>query len=152
MRCKDTDYFFNIQIFRNYLTHHLCLGLNKTFEKVTIAAPGEIKTAQTAFDFMGTMVMRDVPAGSWVISGGELKKANATISLKPTRTYFVTHVDGARIAGFDFDGDMPTSITFYESDNQIEFVNDAYNLSGQKMNGRLQKGIYIVNGKKTVVK
>jgi hypothetical protein len=46
--------------------------------------------------------------------------------------------------------DVDTSV------KEIKYINtdekDIYNLRGQKMNGALQKGIYIKNGKKVVIK
>jgi hypothetical protein len=36
--------------------------------------------------------------------------------------------------------------------NESIMNNDIYNLSGQKVNGKLAKGLYIVNGRKVVVK
>ena len=45
--------------------------------------------------------------------------------------------------------DEATAITGAKMNAQQENV---YNLSGQKINNQLKKGIYIVNGKKVVVK
>jgi len=61
-------------------------------------------------------------------------------------------VAGARIAGFAIDDDETTGIAVIENEGKMEIVNSAYNLNGQKMNGQLKKGVYIINGKKTVVK
>ncbi len=127
------------------------VAANKTFSGVAVA-PAEVKKTGEAFDFMGTFIVKDVDAGNWVVSGGALKKASTTISLKPTRTYFAPKTAGARIAGFVIDDDETTGIAVIENEGKIEIVNSAYNLNGQKMNGQLKKGVYIINGKKTVVK
>ena len=127
------------------------VATGKTFSGVAVA-PAEVKKTGEAFDFMGTFTVKDVEAGNWVVSGGALKKASATISLKPTRTYFAPKTAGARIAGFAIDDDETTGIAVIENEGKMEIVNSAYNLNGQKMNGQLKKGVYIINGKKTVVK
>ncbi len=127
------------------------VAANKKFSGVAVA-PAEVKKTGEAFDFMGTFIVKDVDAGNWVVSGGALKKASTTISLKPTRTYFAPKVAGARIAGFAIDDDETTGIAVIENEGKMEIVNSAYNLNGQKMNGQLKKGVYIINGKKTVVK
>lgn len=128
------------------------VAAGKTFNSVAVD-PAEVKAEGEAFDFMGTFIVKNVDAGNWVVSGGALKKASATISLKPTRTYFAPKVaGGARIAGFAIDDDETTGIAVIENEGKMEIVNSAYNLNGQKMNGQLKKGVYIINGKKTVVK
>lgn len=121
----------------------------KRFEGVAVA-PAEVKAEGTAFDFMGTYTVQDIAAGDYVVSGGALKKASDAISLKPTRTYFTPKTTStARIAGFTIDGNVVTGIStiFTDEANTTEGI---YNLQGQKVNGKAQKGIYIVNGKKVI--
>ena len=127
------------------------VAADKTFNGVLVN-PTDVETTGTAFDFKGTYIVADVAEGDWVISGGALKKAAQAISLKPTRTYFTPKAAGARIAGFTVDGDDTAGIVAINRDGKTEIATDAYNLNGQKMAGQLKKGIYIVNGKKTVVK
>ena len=127
------------------------VAANKVINGVLVN-PATVNAEGTAFDFMGTYVVTDIEAGNWVISDGALKKASATISLKPTRTYFAPKAAGARIAGFTIDDDQTTGIAVIDRNGEMEIATDVYNLSGQKMNGQLKKGIYIVNGKKTVIK
>ena len=120
----------------------------KVFNGVTVD-PAVVKTEGTAFDFMGTYAVKDIAAGDYVVSGGELKKASAVISLKPTRTYFTPKTtSNARIAGFTIDGIEATGISVLFADEVP--VEGVYNLQGQKVNGKVQKGIYIVNGKKVI--
>lgn len=121
----------------------------KMFEGVAVA-PAEVKAEGTAFDFMGTYTVQNIDAGDYVVSGGELKKASATISLKPTRTYFTPKTtSNARIAGFTIDGNVVTGISTIFTD-EANTTKGIYNLQGQKVNGKAQKGIYIVNGKKVI--
>ena len=66
----------------------------------------------------------------------------------PHKAYLAVPADVA--AGFyTFDGatDGINSVANVNAEN-----NEVYSLSGVRMNGKLQKGIYIVNGKKVVIK
>lgn len=120
----------------------------KVFEGVAVN-PQEVKSEGTAFDFMGTYTVKDIAAGDYVVSGGKLSKASSTISLKPTRTYFTPKTGTtARIAGFTIGG-VTTGISdiFPDEANAAEGI---YNMQGQKVSGKVQKGVYIVNGKKVI--
>ena len=70
---------------------------------------------------------------------------------KANRAYLVVPAEQAKgITGFTF-GDMTDGIRQIEN-GQLTIENaEIYNLSGQRVN-KAQKGIYIVNGKKVVVK
>ena len=131
-----------------YLVYFPDVVSGKVFEGVAVA-PAEVKAEGNAFDFMGTYVVSSVDAGNWVVSGGALKKASAAISLKPTRTYFTPKTSGARIAGFTIDGIEATGISTIFTD-ETNTTDGVYNLQGQKVNGKMHKGIYIVNGKKVI--
>ncbi|MBR4243467.1 MAG: hypothetical protein IKR98_06225 [Bacteroidaceae bacterium] len=94
------------------------------------------------------------------IKDGEsaLYKVNSTVSLKPFRAYFtVAGVAGvkANVIGLNFD--YETNITeHFESIQNSECImlNEAgamFDLSGRRVS-KAQKGLYIVNGKKVMVK
>ena len=81
--------------------------------------------------------------------------AEADSYLKGFRAYFQLK-DGAAARDFRLDlgeGEL-TGIadTTLLINNESIMNNDIYNLSGQKVNGKLAKGLYIVNGRKVVVK
>lgn len=124
------------------------VAANKTFNGVLVNAT-TVQTEGEYFDFMGTYTVTGIDAGNWVISGGQLKKASAEISLKPTRTYFAPKSPGARIAKFVVDDEEVTGlkVLFAEQGAAVEGL---YNLKGQKVERAQQKGIYVVNGKKVV--
>lgn len=124
------------------------VAAGKTFEGV-IVAPDEVLKEGTAFDFKGVYTVTGIEAGDWVISGGELKKASSAISLKPTRTYFTPKAAEARVANFVVDGQETTGMKVAMAQEGMP-VDGIYNLKGQKVNGQLKKGIYVVNGKKIV--
>jgi O-glycosyl hydrolase len=94
----------------------------------------------------------------YFLSGGKLYKADAesNVSMKGFRAYFVdsNSMNGAK-PSISIDG-VPTSIQNIDdaSDDTIKTV---YDISGRRMYGitsvkSLKKGIYIVNGRKLVVK
>ena len=116
--------------------------------------PAEVKTTGTAFDFCGTYVTKSIAAGDYVISGGKLSKASSAITLKGTRTYFTPHTttQARQIVGFTIDGGEATGIAHVSADGEPVALEGVYNLNGQKVKGRLKKGIYVVNGKKAAVK
>ena len=67
--------------------------------------------------------------------------------------------DGGTEAPGYFTADTMTGIkhlpfTIYDSPNTINNSGEGeiYNLAGQMVNGKLQKGLYIINGKKMMVK
>ena len=81
--------------------------------------------------------------------------AEASSYLKGFRAYFQLK-DGAAARDFRLDlgeGEL-TGIadTTLLINNESIMNNNIYNLSGQKINGKLSKGLYIVNGRKVVVK
>ena len=78
------------------------------------------------------------------------------VTIKPTICYFdikATKNANPTIGGFG------AKFSFFEGTNAINNIegvktgaDKVYNLNGQQVQGNLQKGIYIVNGKKVLVK
>lgn len=85
-----------------------------------------------------------------VTTAGLIAKASATASMKGFRAYFENVPANARIAYVDNDGET-TSISGIEVANRAA-KGAIYNLAGQKVERISQPGIYIINGKKQVVK
>lgn len=79
-----------------------------------------------------------------------LYKVNSAVSLKPFRAYFTIPGGGAssRIS-MAFDDDQTTGIS--RIGNSETGKNPVYNLNGQRVENP-KKGLYIVNGKKVVIK
>lgn len=84
-----------------------------------------------------------------VTSDGMIAKAGSGASLKGYRAYFTGVPAGSQIKGFVIDGEDATDIGLVQmvegSDKPV------YNMSGQKVQ-KAQRGIYIINGKKVVIK
>ena len=71
--------------------------------------------------------------------------------MKGFRAYFVlTGANAAREFVLDL-GDETTGIADVRGQKE-DARGDYYDLQGRRVNGAAQKGVYIVNGKKTVIK
>lgn len=114
--------------------------------------------------------INDVPAGNWTMKGSfttqsiategadakyygyvaadnKIVKANKTLNVKPYRAYFTAPVDAAAVALRITRGDETTEITTADLDVQPATV--IYDLAGRRVE-KMEKGIYIVNGKKVI--
>lgn len=99
-------------------------------------------------DFVGVYDAATVAEGDYFIGGSALYKSEGNTNIKPFRAYLQVKDEAAEVKLF-IDG-MATGI---ESINGTAKAEDGhiYSLAGQRV-GKAQKGIYIVNGKKVVVK
>ena len=104
------------------------------------------------WQFVGTYAAGNIPDGSYFFSGNKLYKAgDDTNTIAPFRAYFTyTGVNAARDLNFIIDGETTniistTNFTNYTNSDTI------YDLQGRKV-AQPTKGLYIVNGKKVIVK
>lgn len=107
--------------------------------------------------FVGTYAKKKVPEGDYFIGSGDNTfykvGTGATVNIKAFRGYF-TYEATAKQMDINIDGEA-TSIT--KIDESV-VPSDIYNLNGQLVRskvlstGGLTKGVYIVNGKKMVVR
>lgn len=123
-----------------------------TFNGVQVKT-GDAKVAGTNFDFVGSYdASKYVTTGNYYLYENKLYKSakdNGSF-IKGTRAYIEAKTPGARIVNFSIDGDETTGIenftpAVFEDDGAI------YNLNGQKVQ-KAQKGLFIQNGKKLIVK
>ena len=108
----------------------------------------------TNWDFIGTYSSTSVPTGSYYFKGNQLyqRSAGHTTSMKPFRAYLTYTGGGSSSApNFVIDGET-TGIAHISADGQMNLEEGAfYNLNGQRV-ANPTKGLYIVNGKKVIVK
>ena len=72
------------------------------------------------------------------------------MTIKNTRFYVATSAPaGANTLGFTFDGEANAINGIIANDNAPEGI---YNLQGQKVTNPVKGGIYIIDGKKVLVK
>ena len=120
------------------------------FEDCNITTDAPI-VGGTYFDFVGVYVPTTVADGDYFISGNKLYKSSGGTTIACTRAYLkdkgVTEVKALK---FVINGeDYPTAIAVVEG---APAENGAiFNLAGQRV-GKAQKGVYVVGGKKVVVK
>lgn len=89
-----------------------------------------------------------VPTDDYILSGTDLYKVNSTVTLAPFRAYFTIPSGAAARITLNF-GDETTGI---ETMNHSPLtVNQYFDLQGRRV-AQPTKGLYIVNGKKVMVK
>lgn len=103
----------------------------------------ELVPATTDISADGTQFVLAKPAGSPV------GFYQATGTIPAGKAYLI--YTGAGVKGFTFDDDA-TAIEMVNGQSSMGNGQPIYNLAGQIVNGKLTKGIYIVNGKKVAVK
>jgi hypothetical protein len=95
-----------------------------------------------------------VPEGSYVLArvGEEdgLYQVNSTVGLHPFRAYFTAPTGAPALINLSFDGEGTTGISSIDN-AQPKNDNIYYDLSGRRV-AQPTKGLYIVNGKKVVIK
>ena len=117
--------------------------------------------------YNGTFVKRNIPAGSYAFSRGDLYHISSSLPLKGFRCWIEDYTEAQGVKNSlsftinQLDGETATIIEGVELSNSYEEGrnNDIiYNLSGQVVGqgleniDKLQNGVYIVNGKKIVVR
>lgn len=125
-----------------------------TINGVTIVNDTPTQTI-TNWQFVGTYNNGTIAAGdNYYFKNNKLYKAggSGTTSIKPFRAYLhYTGSDPAPAPTFTIDGNV-TGIAHINADGQMNLEEGAvYNLAGQRV-ANPTKGLYIVNGKKVIVK
>lgn len=137
---------------------------DKVIEGVTIeSVEGDPKAgpADAAFSFVGTYVKKTVTPGSWFINSENklYREGDGQTTLKALRAEFRPTTEAAQAKGLkvSFDDGEATGISSVKSEEAGVKNSTVYTLSGQKvaerMDGsKLPAGLYIVGGKKVIVK
>ena len=131
-----------------YLVYFDAAVSNLTFENVNITATTAKSVEHDGVTFYGTYVHIGGENKFGVLADGSIKQGTSTAYFDGYRAYFtgLTAAEG-RVLLFDDDVTGISNVSVKTDNN-----NDMYTLSGMKVNGRPQKGIYIQNGKKYIVK
>lgn len=121
-----------------------------TFESVQVKTD-DAKVAGTNFDFVGSYAASTtIAAGDYFFNSNKLYKSTGKGStIKGTRAYIKAKSEGARITNFVIDGEETTGIMNVEQGTVS--LGKVYNMQGQQVKNA-QKGIFIQNGKKVVIK
>lgn len=133
---------------------------NPEFKNVTISATAGSSIGSLLVDFVGTLSPVPVEANNtqllYMGSNNELRYTGTNMTIGSCRSYFLLGGSGtevsksARILVNFGDGE----VTAIENINRETISNNQYyDLQGRKLAGQpTQKGLYIVNGKKMIVK
>ena len=127
-----------------------------SIKNIAPAADLTVADVNGKFDFVGTYKAWNgetspIVVGDYIAGADRFRKAAGGNALKAYRAYLKKVAVGEVKVAFDIDGVEVTGIEAVEMHNAL-FGNDAiYNLNGQRVNAT-QRGIYIVNGKKVVIK
>ena len=120
-------------------------------DKAVVASPGT--TDASSVTFHG--IYAPTTAGNWgdewygVTSAGKIAKGTSATTMNGLRAYFTGDVANARI--FIMDDEDVTGIAAINREGLAIDNAAVYNLNGQKVQ-HAKKGLYIVNGKKVVIK
>ena len=104
------------------------------------------------FSFIGTLTTEEPGTNAYYFASGNKIKHLTSGSIKPLRGYLLANASAANPTTFSVDGELTGILTTITGE---EFSTSVYTLSGQfvghSLSG-LSKGIYLVDGKKVVVK
>ena len=120
----------------------------QVFEGVQVVAPtADVKVTGTNVDFVGVYAPATVAADNFFVGNGALYKSAGATNIKAFRAYIDAKETGSEVKMF-IDG-LETSIS--EIMGEKAESGAIYNLAGQRVQ-KAQKGIYVINGKKVLVK
>ena len=139
---SNTPYLVNVQN---------AASTNFVIENVHIGYTSPGKAGNGGATFQGTYAPIDMEGKYGVTGKGTIQKGGAGSNMPGYRAYFTgvsAPADGARPTIVFSEEEMPTGIGAVQL---LENTKDVYNLNGQKV-AQTRKGIYIVNGRKIVVK
>ena len=132
----------------------------KTINGVTIVEGTPSKTSVSGIDFIGSYdALTNIPASDgsntyYFVSDNKLWKtaeSGTADTMQGTRAYFkVPGTSAARLRGFVIDSNNTTGISSVATTSQ-RTEEDYYDLQGRRVKSP-KRGLYIVNGKKMVVK
>ena len=124
------------------------------FPAVEIITTDMPKSEGTIFDFVGTYTNQpkgssEIQMGDYIVSGGIFKKASGGNAIKAFRAYLrQKYVSNAKTVNMLFE-DETTGIA--ELKDNVVMPTVYYDLQGRRV-AAPSKGIYIINGKKVIIK
>ena len=126
---------------------------NKALDPSTTVSNTEQSDASSTVTFVGrfspVVLTAAANANAYVVSNSTLYQVTSDVTVKAYRGYFtVVTTNGVKNFVLDFGNGETTSIEALESETGDKVI---YNLAGQRVQ-KAQKGVFIVNGKKVVIK
>lgn len=130
-------------------TPFLTFGANEASE-LTFTNKGIVATPETlGDDFVGVYAPQGAEGKYGIDDNGKIHRGGAGATIAAFHAYLNVTTSSAP-AAVAFDGSTVTAINGIAADKVADTA--VYDLSGRRVNGKLNKGLYIMNGKKVVVK
>lgn len=129
-----------------YLVKFDAATSNPTFTNVTISATSPGSVVKNGVTFQGTYAHIDGENKFGVLTDGSIMKGASGAYFDGYRAYFTGLSAEARVLLLDEETTGINNVTVKAENN------DVYTLAGAKVIGQPQRGIYIKNGKKFIVK
>lgn len=122
----------------------------QTFNGVQVVAPTEGAVVMgTNTKFIGVFGPLTITAGDYFVGNGAIYKSEGNTNMKAFRAYIYAQEASAPVKMYI--GGIETAISEINADAAAEEQGAIFNLAGQRVN-KAQKGIYVINGKKVLVK
>ena len=130
-------------------TPFLTIGANEASE-LTFTNKGIVATPETlGDDFVGVYAPQGAEGKYGIDDKGKIHRGGVGATIAAFHAY-LNVTTGSAPAAVAFDGSTVTAINGIAADKVADTA--VYDLSGRRVNGKLNKGLYIMNGKKVVVK
>ena len=126
---------------------------NVYIDPATYASSDAKSDGTTTVTFLGTFTGESLTSSNsnaWVVSSNKLYNVDSDVTVGAYRGYFTVETSGSGVKSLSFN--LDDDVTGIQSVAVAEKEKcTIYNLAGQRVN-KAQKGLYIVNGKKVLVK
>lgn len=123
---------------------------SKELEGVTLVAGEPTAVAEAGLAFTGVYEPTKIDQGDlFIAAGNKLKPSDGEGSMKAFRAYFDVVGEGSGAKIFVVNGEEATGIV--RADGSVETLDEVYTVSGVRVS-KPTRGLYIINGKKTVIK
>ncbi len=124
------------------------------YENKTVVEANDLTVSDSEYSFVGTYTAYEagkspIVAGDLIADVDEFVKANGGNKMRAYRAYMKKVGTSEAAVAFLFDEQVVDGIEATQLLDQM--TGDIYNLNGQKVN-RAQRGVYIINGKKVMIK
>ena len=115
---------------------------------------GDKYVRRNDFTFQGVYTSGTIPNGAYFVKNNQLYISNGNSTIKPFRAYFTSEAGSAHDLTLIIDeGGETTTIALLKADGTIETIAEGkvFDLQGRQV-AQPTKGMYIVNGKKVIIK
>lgn len=123
---------------------------SKELEGVTLMAGAPVAVSEAGLAFTGVYEPTKIDQGDlFIAAGNKLKPSDGESAMKAFRAYFDVVGEGSGAKMFVVNGEEATGIV--RADGSVETLDEVYTVSGVRVS-KPTRGLYIINGKKTVIK